>query len=118
MPLYTITAAILFVALAVLAAIFTPERNQSMTIILIGMVVTTVPSLIASAYAERTSRDVRNGVVEHKAKRGAIQALQETGVTDVVDANKRGEATELAMKAIAQLLKNTEVHINEKDTTS
>jgi hypothetical protein len=100
LPVFTLGAAVILVMLAILGFIFIPAGNVVAQESLIGLIVTTVPSLIAAAFAERTGRDVRNGVMEQKVKDGATKALQETGVTDVVDASGRGAASAAAIKAL------------------
>lgn len=82
LPFYSLIAAVLFVALAVLALVFVPRDDTRMAqlVLVIGLIVTTVPSLIASAFAERTSRDVRNGVLVDQVKTGTKQALVEHNV--------------------------------------
>lgn len=75
-----VVLAILVTALIVLSLI----RNESANLI-IPVLVGLIPGLLAAGYAERTNRDVRNGVVQHKAKEGAKEALAETGVTAVVN---------------------------------
>lgn len=66
-----------------------------------------LPGLLAAAYAERTSRNLHNGVVEEKAKEGAMQALQETGVTSVVQDTKNNG--EVWLHALTQILANQSV---------
>lgn len=82
LPLLSLGAAVLFVALAVLALVFVPKDDQRLTqvVLLVGLVVSTVPSLIASAYSERTSKDMRNGVMIQQVKVGTKQALTEHNV--------------------------------------
>lgn len=82
LPIYSLIAAVLFVGLAVVALVFVPQDDQRMTqvVLLIGLVVSTVPSLIAAAFSERVSRDVRNGVAAEQARRGAAAALADHGV--------------------------------------
>jgi hypothetical protein len=100
LPIFTLTAAVAFVFLAIMGFIFIPEHNVIAQETLVGLIVTTVPSLIAAAFSERTGRDVRNGVVEQKAKDGATKALRETGVTDVVEASGRGASSAAAIEAL------------------
>lgn len=82
LPVYSLIAAVVFVGLAVAALVFVPADDVRITqvVLLVGLVVSTVPSLIASAYSERTSRDVRNGVLVDQVKVGTKQALTEHGV--------------------------------------
>jgi hypothetical protein len=100
LPVFTLGAAVIFVMLAILGFIFIPANNVIAQETLVGLIVTTVPSLIAAAFAERTGRDVRNGVMEQKVKDGATKALRETGVTDVVDASGRGASSAAAIAAL------------------
>lgn len=69
--------------------------------LLVGLVVTTIPSLIAAAFAERTSRDVRNGTVTEKARQGTHKALAEAGVTTVAS---QAPQTVAALQALTNLL--------------
>lgn len=102
-PLYALAATVVFIAAAVLLILFSPPDNEN-TGLFIALIVTTVPSLVAAFASERASRDIRNGLVEHKAKEGAKQALQETGVAEVVELTNRGQSSVLAMQALARLL--------------
>lgn len=105
-PHYTLGAGVLLVVVGVLAAYLTDNR-QSMTTLL-GLIATTVPSLLAAGYAERASRDIRNGTVTEKAKQGTKQAMDEVGVTEVVEASQRGASSVMATQALAVLLQNWE----------
>ena len=69
------------------------------SLIIIGLVVNTVPSLVAAFMSERNTNMIRNGVVTAKAKEGATQALKETGVTDAI-ANAPAQSATYA-KALA-----------------
>jgi hypothetical protein len=60
--------------------VFVDASRMPQVVILMGIVASTIPSLIASAYAERTNRDLRNGVVEAKTQIGASRALVEHAV--------------------------------------
>lgn len=44
---------------------------------IIGFVGVMVPGLVGATYAERASRDIRNGTIVAKAKEGAVQALHD-----------------------------------------
>ena len=83
-PILAIATAVLLCAFAVVV-IVAGYGDEGAGALMIGLILTTVPSLIAAAFAERVSRDVRNGVVEHKAKQGARQALNEAGIHDADD---------------------------------
>lgn len=100
LPLFTLGAVCVLVALGIIAAIFIPARNQSTVDLLVTMIIASVPGMIGAAYSERNSRDMRNGVLEQKAKDGATKALQETGVTDTVDASGRGAVAAKAIEAL------------------
>lgn len=78
--------------------------NEKQLAQVIGLVLTTVPSLGALWYAERASRDIRNGTVTEKARQGTVAALEETGVTEVVEASQRGMSTTVALQALQALL--------------
>lgn len=85
-PFLALGSAAVFLAFGVLALVFvdTSDTDKGTNLaVVIGLVVTTVPSLVAAAFAERASRDIRNGTVTAKAKEGTRQALDETGVTEV-----------------------------------
>lgn len=66
-----------------------------------GLIITTVPSVAAAAFSERAARDIRNGVVQEKAKAGVHEALAETGVTDIV--NQAQETQPQVLTALANL---------------
>jgi hypothetical protein len=102
------TSVIVFVAcLAAIVFLVSSGHSTNATVtVLIGL----LPSLVAAGYAERTSRDVRNGVVEQKVKVGARAALDETGVTAV--AAQSGESTKLAMLALSKLLETNTAATN------
>lgn len=101
-PHYTLGAGVLLVVVALFAAMATDDRDTLRT--LLGLIVTTVPSLLAAGYAERASRDIRNGTVTEKARQGTVAAMEEVGVVDVVEATNRGQGSLLAMQALAALL--------------
>ncbi len=102
-PIYSLVAAIILVALVIVALIVVPHERNDQLLIVVGLIVSTVPSLLAAGFAERTARDVRNGVVQQKAREGAQQALDDSGVTDVVNATQRGASTVAAIAALSQL---------------
>lgn len=107
LPLYSLGSAILLLLSAVIAVVVVDPSKQSTPVFIsvMGLILTTVPSLLAAAFAERTARDVRNGVVEEKVRNGAHQAMREAGVI-----TREGPAVTLAMESLAALLKqNTKV---------
>lgn len=54
------------------------DRGSGLTMLMI--VLGNVPGAVAAIYAERTARDVRNGVVIDKSRQGAVAALADTGM--------------------------------------
>lgn len=104
--------AILVVAVVVLS-VTGATRNELVLTSLLAL----IPGTLAAGYAERTNRDVRNGVVQEKAKEGAKQALNETGVTDIVnssqDTNKAYmDALNAHTAALTQLLTSKDKGVN------
>lgn len=53
------------------------DRSTPLVVAIVSMVVTTVPGLVAATYAERASRDLRNGTVVEKARQGAVKAFHD-----------------------------------------
>lgn len=117
MPVYSLAAAVLLiVVLAILVAVVPTDKLSSAQVAtFIALVVTTIPSLFAAAYAERTSRDVRNGVVVEQARKGATAALEETGVTEVVEASQHGATSVVALQALTALLEHN-TRVTEENT--
>lgn len=116
-PVLAVITVIAFLFTAVVLILFSNPSESPETMTVIQLVVMTVPGLIAAAFAERASRDIRNGVIEEKAKEGAKQALDEKGVTEVVEASQRGATTVLAMQALTRLLEtNTEATIQNTES--
>lgn len=76
------TVAVLGILVTALVVLSLVSNTNSAT--LIPVLAGLIPGILAAGYAERTNRDVRNGVVQQKAKEGATEALTETGVTAVV----------------------------------
>lgn len=101
-PLYSLIATAIFVIAAVILLLFAPEGRETM---FLSVFASTIPALVAAFAAERASRDIRNGVVEEKARAGATSALRDTGVTEVVESTQRGQSSIVAMQALAELLK-------------
>lgn len=109
-PVYSLVAVVALVGLAVLGLAVVPlnEKSTPLFYSVVGLIVTTVPSLIAATFAERTARDVRNGTLEDKARLGTHQALKESGVTDVVEATRKGDTTLVALQGIQALLEHAQ----------
>lgn len=80
LPVVAAGTMVILIGYAVLLAVTGHMSDQ----IVGGLIVSTIPSLAAAGFAERAARDIRNGVVQDKAKAGVHEALAETGVTDVV----------------------------------
>lgn len=104
-PVYSIITIALFLA-SMTVIIVTGHTGDGG--LLIGLGISTLPSLVASVYAERTARDVRNGVVQEKARQGASEAIQEHKVV-----TRDGPGMTLAMESLAELL--AEKRNNEND---
>lgn len=103
-PLYALVASVVFVAAAVALVIFADPENSN-TMMLIGLLVSTIPSLVAAVFSERTARDIRNGVMVEKVREGAAQAIDEKQV--IV---RNGPVVSTELRALAQLLEqNTRV---------
>jgi hypothetical protein len=96
-PVLAIISALTLMAFAVVV-IVTGYGGESSGQLLVALILSTVPSLIAAAFAERASRDIRNGVVTAKARKGAQAALDDTGLTEW-----EGQLMELT----AQVARNT-----------
>lgn len=75
LPVYALAAAVVLVLAALGSLLFVDPESKStpQLYIVVGLIVTTVPSLIAAAFAERVSRDVRNGTLKGKV----VDALDE-----------------------------------------
>ena len=100
----TTTQIIIIVAVVGVALVDLDRNSTPIFVSIVGLIATSVPALIAAAFAERSSHDIRNGVVEEKAKRGTHKALEEAGVTEVVEATQRGEGSVAALRALTALL--------------
>lgn len=110
MPLWSLGSAVVLVAMCLgfLSFAHLDEASTPIAITVIGLVVTTVPTLIGAAFAERASRDIRNGTVTTKVK----DALEETGVTAAVEnANSTTPQTMNALNANTQALTLLMSHI-------
>lgn len=112
-PHYTLGAGVALVVVGLFAAMATDDKDTLRT--LLGLIVTTVPSLLAAGYAERASRDIRNGTVTEKARQGTVKAMEEVGVTDVVEATNKGQGSLLAMQALATLLEDAKARAERDD---
>jgi hypothetical protein len=106
-PVYSFATIALFLA-TMTVLIVTDHADDGG--LLIGLGVSTLPSLVASLYSEQVSRDVRNGVLVDKVKEGATQALEETGTV-----TRDGPAMTLAMQSLATIL--NDVHTSVEANT-
>lgn len=98
-----ISGTVLLAVVVIVLAFANPDRTSTpLFATVIGLVVTTVPSLIAAAYAERVSKDVRNGTLVQKTKQATHEAIREAGLI-----TRDGPAMTLAMEGLAQVLRQT-----------
>lgn len=80
-----LSAAVVFFLLIVGAVVILAmgERLDATTtplvITLLGVVVSAVPALISAAFAERASKDIRNGTLVAKTQEGTTRALKAHG---------------------------------------
>lgn len=107
-PKFSIIAAILLIVLAITAITVGTITKTDVTPIM-GFIALAIPALLSSAFAERNSNDLRNGVVADKAQQGALAALHSTGMVDTsiqmaesLLTNKT--AMPMAMQALSRLL--------------
>lgn len=78
------------------------EKSTPLVVTIIGLVASTIPSLLAMLYAGRASSDLRNGTVVEKVKQGTAEVLQETGV--VTRTGPTATATTAALAAQTEAL--------------
>ena len=107
-PKFSIIAAILLIILAITAIVIGTIVHTDITPIM-GFIALAIPTLLSSAYSERNSNDLRNGVVQESATQGAISALHSTGMVETsinmaesLLTNKT--AMPMAMQALSRLL--------------
>lgn len=102
-----LAAAVVMVAIGATVALIAATSQRLNTqgtpllVTIVGLIGTSVPAILAAAFAERASRDIRNGVVVAKVKQGATEAIRETNVVTVGD-----QYTNLAMDSLATLLRD------------
>ena len=109
MPIYAFGSLLLFVG-AVLTLDLTGHGSDSPTFI--ALVVATIPSIVAALFAERSSRDIRNGVVQEKARHGAAKAIEESGAAEAAE-NAATAVTDNA-QAVATLISMLENHLDKE----
>ena len=105
-PLYALgTTGFLVVVMLVL--ILTGRAGEGGAELFVGLILSTLPSLIAAVFSERVARDVRNGVVAEQTRVGTVKALDQTGVIDAVEQGQGGATTAAALEALAELLEQS-----------
>lgn len=95
LPYASLASAVLLIIVGAVVVV-SGNGGENGGAILIGLVVTTIPSLIAAAFAERNAKDIRNGTVTEKVRQGTHKALDEAGVV-----TRDGPAVQAAMTASA-----------------
>lgn len=88
-PRLTVVVAVL-VLIGIAATVVLRTQSEMAAATLVQTVALAVPVLLGAAYAERTHRDVRNGVVTEKVRQGAVLALEEEGPRVVTQALQDG----------------------------
>lgn len=113
-PLFSLIATVVFVLAAVVLLLFAEPGRETL---FFAILASTLPTLVAAFSAERTNRDVRNGVITDKARQGAEQALDNKGVTEVVELTHRGQSSTLAIQALTRLLETeaTQTEFRKED---
>lgn len=96
-PVYSFLTVVVFAA-SLVALYLTGHADDGG--VFIALVVSTLPSLVAAIASERTARDIRNGVVQDKARQGAHEAISEAEVLTrpgpVVQAHLEAQTAQLA----------------------
>lgn len=78
-PLQALATTVIFVVSA-LALILTGHDKGGNGAVFIGLIISTLPSLVAATKAEQAVNYMKNGLVQEKAKEGAKEAVSESGV--------------------------------------
>ncbi len=91
MPIYALSAAFGMLVLAVVLLLFTDPEQQTTPVFvsIVGLIITTIPSLLAAAFAERAVRDIRNGVLKGKVKEAINETLPSTVLNDDAETVRR-----------------------------
>lgn len=89
------------VVIAVTVLVVTNHANSGVITVLVGLL---PPLAVGAGFAERNSRDIRNGTITDKVIEGTTKVLNDTGVTQV--AQQAQSATQLSMDALSQILNN------------
>jgi hypothetical protein len=74
-------------------------RSTPLLVTLIGTVASTVPAIMSAVFSERVMRDVRNGVLEDKARAGAVEAIRAEGVV-----TRNGPYADVTSRALLDLM--------------
>lgn len=96
------TVAIIAIAAATVIgfAIVNPESDSTPLLVsLLGIIASTVPSLLAAQRADQVARDVRNGVLTEKVTEGTKTAIEESGVL-----TRHGPVASASLEALTALL--------------
>jgi|SRR5690242_13891129 len=103
-PLATLALAAMLLGTGVLIVLFGGDTDAAHQ--LLAVVIAALPALLAAGYAERTSRDVRNGTVVEKARQGARKALEDHHVLQESSPAVQGALAgqQASMEALARLL--------------
>lgn len=104
--MFTFLTVLVMIGAGAAVIIFAPFDNAHNTdlAIFFGLLTSSVPGLVSSFFAERTSNDVRNGVVIDKSKQGATQAIEESGLVSHVQT--QSDAQNAATAALITLLQD------------
>jgi hypothetical protein len=80
-PVYSLLALLTFVT-AMTVLVVTHHADGTL---FVALIVSTLPSLVASISAERASRDIRNGTIVAKAMEGSSLAIVAHEIPDKLD---------------------------------
>lgn len=79
-PMYAVICIVVMVIAAVVLLLFANPATTPSLPLVIGLLVTTIPSLVAAVFSERASRDIRNGVMKDKVKEALDEKSNEQGM--------------------------------------
>ncbi len=71
---------LLISAMTLLVTVDVERQTTPAFVTILGLLVTSIPSLFAAAFAERAARDIRNGVVRESVKEATAQVIDEKKV--------------------------------------
>lgn len=105
-PVWSFAALLVFVAS--LTGLYLAGKDSGAALY-IALVVANLPTLVAAIASEQAARDIRNGTVSRKAKEGAMQAIDESGVMlrDGPVANAQLAALNATLTQVHELAKVT-----------